>query len=310
MAKIIIGIHGLANKMPKATLEDWWKKSIREGLRNIGYTGWFEFKMVFWADKLYKNILHDDKDFYFDNLYNNEPYKAARAGTLKRHNDSVADEARRIAGSVFGGAADQLKGWFGDESPVDAALGNVKVLRDLFFYYERKPIRARDGGRKDTKTVLKRVLADELVAGKDKSIMLVGHSMGSIIAYDVMRDLGRSDDPVSVSHFATIGSPLGLSFVRGKIVEERHYSGRRVRTPSFVTSSWKNFADGKDPVALDSHLSDDYDENDKGIKVQDDLVANNYQSPAGEPNHHKSYGYLRTPEFSEYVRDFLKAKTE
>jgi len=63
-------------------------------------------------------------------------------------------------------------------------------------------------------------------------------------------------------------------------------------------------------VALDSHLSDDYDENDKGIKVQDDLVANNYQSPAGEPNHHKSYGYLRTPEFSEYVRDFLKAKTE
>ena len=68
MAKIIIGIHGLANKMPKATLEDWWKKSIREGLRNIGYTGWFEFKMVFWADKLYKNLLHDDKDFYFDNL--------------------------------------------------------------------------------------------------------------------------------------------------------------------------------------------------------------------------------------------------
>ena len=128
----------------------------------------------------------------------------------------MADEARRIAGSVFGGAADQLKGWFGDESPVDAALGNVKVLRDLFFYYERKPIRARDGGRKDTKTVLKRVLADELVAGKDKSIMLVGHSMGSIIAYDVMRDLGRSDDPVSVSHFATIGSPPGPLFCQRK----------------------------------------------------------------------------------------------
>ena len=33
MPDIIIGIHGLANKPNKKTLEDWWKKSILEGLK-------------------------------------------------------------------------------------------------------------------------------------------------------------------------------------------------------------------------------------------------------------------------------------
>jgi hypothetical protein len=33
MPDIITGIHGLANKLNKKTLEDWWKKSILAGLK-------------------------------------------------------------------------------------------------------------------------------------------------------------------------------------------------------------------------------------------------------------------------------------
>ena len=32
MPKIIVGIHGLANKPEKDVLAEWWVKSIREGL--------------------------------------------------------------------------------------------------------------------------------------------------------------------------------------------------------------------------------------------------------------------------------------
>ncbi len=32
MTKVIIGIHGLANKPMRETLADWWEKAIREGL--------------------------------------------------------------------------------------------------------------------------------------------------------------------------------------------------------------------------------------------------------------------------------------
>ena len=31
MAKVIIGIHGLANKPTEKLLKDWWKSSIKEG---------------------------------------------------------------------------------------------------------------------------------------------------------------------------------------------------------------------------------------------------------------------------------------
>lgn len=93
-----------------------------------------------------------------------------------------------------------------------------------------------------------------------------------------------------------------------KIIEERDYDGKgreRLRAPSVVSGSWVNYADRKDPVALDTHLRDDYGPNAKKIQVKDDLVANGYLSPSDEPNHHKSYGYLRTPELSEHIRDFL-----
>ncbi len=140
--------------------------------------------------------------------------------------------------------------------------------------------------------------------------MLIAHSMGTIIGYDVLRDIGRKDPSFEIAHFVTIGSPLGLPHVKAKIIEERTYAGtkrKRVRTPTVVTERWVNYADRRDPVAFDSHLRDDFGSNSRDIRVEDDLVINSYQSPSGEPNYHKSYGYLRTPELSEHIAAFLSS---
>ena len=145
----------------------------------------------------------------------------------------------------------------------------------------------------------------KLLDNGGQRIMLIAHSMGSIIAYDVLREIGRTQPQFRVDHFVTIGSPLGLPHVKDKIWRENHL----VRTPS-VVSKWTNFADRRDPVALDVHLSDDYGENIAGVKVRDDLVINGYAGKKkdgkdGKPNHHKSYGYLRAPEMSNAIRAFL-----
>ncbi len=58
-------------------------------------------------------------------------------------------------------------------------------------------------------------------------------------------------------------------------------------------------------MALDVHLGDDYGPNGPGVRVEDDPVASGYLSPEGERNHHKSHGYLRTPELSEHIKNFL-----
>ena len=111
MTLTIVGIHGLANKPAPDTLKDYWEKSIREGLKvnkSISNPD-IDFKMVYWADLLYMNHLHDDKAFDFDNLYNDEPYQPAAPGALKLYKDNWVDEMRRIGQSLIGKAFDEVK---------------------------------------------------------------------------------------------------------------------------------------------------------------------------------------------------------
>ena len=46
--------------------------------------------------------------------------------------------------------------------------------------------------------------------------------------------------------------------------------------------------------------------NAEGVKPVDFEVYNTYEIN-GDHNPHKSYGYLRTPELAEAIRDFLKS---
>ncbi|MEW6533996.1 MAG: alpha/beta hydrolase [Candidatus Auribacterota bacterium] len=307
MKKVIIGIHGLANKPPKESLEKWWKQSILEGLaKNCGLNNpKFDFKMVYWADLLYKYPLHDDQNFNFDKLYNTEPYIEAKPGALKKYKDSWKDAIRAKALDLAGLTLDKFK----NDHPyvgVFADWALDKLLRDLAFYYDNgRKIKSRSGELELARKVLQDELKKALLENKDNDIMLIAHSMGTIISYDVLRDLGQSTEKIGISHFITIGSPLGLPHVKGKIIQERKYDPS-VRTPSIVTNKWINFSDKKDPVAVDIHLRDDYAQNDNGIQVIDDVILNDYQKPSdNKNNHHKSYGYLRAPELSESIYGFI-----
>jgi hypothetical protein len=314
---MIIGIHGLANKPPQATLAEWWELALREGLsKNLGWADQsLPFQLVYWADLLYKFPIHDDQLMSFDDLYNEEPYHTAVPEALERREETLLDQIR-------GGLLDLVS------VPIDLARRNVdcggviywlltKLYRDLAFYYdEAQEVRDREGNVASVHQVLDRELSRQILAAHEDpqvdEILLVAHSMGSIIAYNALRDLGQSHPDLEISHFVTIGSPLGLPLVRSQICQERDYDPV-VRTPTVVTKRWVNFADPKDLVALDIRLRDDYGANRRGIQVEDDLVNNDYQTivtrcNASEVkrNHHKSYGYLRAPEFSELVAGFLE----
>ncbi len=326
--RVIIGVHGLANKPPKEELADSWRESLVEGLENIEVKKpKFEFRMVYWADLLYCVPLHRREYFEYDPLYNNEPYRPADKGALKKYEDSWLDELRARGRGMIGSTFDSLKRDFNVDSLADWLLG--RLMKDLSFYYENRQIgnRAKPCKPEPTQDVLRREVSqavkDEQVAGK--KILLIAHSMGSILAYDALRGIGREPgNKVEVACLATIGSPLGLPHVKHKIIEEwkkrpGFKDDPQLRTPTVVTEQWVNFADRKDPVAADVHLADDYGPNQKGIAVRDDLVLNDYytlEKPETDgkkakaetkrkPNHHKSYGYLRTPEMAECVRDFL-----
>lgn len=314
MSKLIIGIHGLANKPKKEELEDWWKKSIAEGLKkNCRYNKDFEFSMVYWAGQLHLNHQHREKDYYFDDLYNDEPYYEAEPGALKDYDEGLLDMMITGALDVIGDILDRV----GKSTAVSNLTDRImdKVVRDLAFYYDKKQKIAKPGkGTAVARDVLISILQNALRKHSNDEIMLIAHSMGTIISYDTLRDIGQSkdatDQKIRVPYFVTIGSPLGIPLVMRKIKSQRIYDKKdRLRTPTIVTKSWINFADRRDVVAVDAKLADDYKSNPSSVSVKDDLVHTDYVRPEGKksPNPHKSYGYLRTPEVSKHIRAFLEA---
>lgn len=300
---LIVGIHGLANKPQESVLTQWWRQAITEGLNKNENTpaSSLAVEMVYWANQMYSAPLHTKSDFADDVLFNDEPYVEATPGTLILRKDRIWDEWISAGSDLIGTSLEKFKEQFGINSLADRLLGIL--LKDLNHYYQ-------DAAKRDA---LRTTLRETLLANRDKKIMLIAHSMGSIIAYDVLTLLGQTHRDFAIDHFVTIGSPLGLAHVKGKIIQEYTHRGeerKRLRTPSVVKNSWVNYADRKDPVALDTHLGRDYGPNATDVIVEDDLVYNDYRirkNNSSEPdrNYHKSYGYLRTPEISALIKNFL-----
>jgi hypothetical protein len=278
---IIIGIHGLLNKPPKDILEDWWLKAILEGLqRNHNENGMNpNFELAYWAD------VRNQDPVPIEEL--DERYEKARGhGPLKRFDVNNIDRARMIAQKWGGKFIDKGKDLI-DLTPAVEVLLEVS-LQDLGEYYRKQEIRQQ----------IRMRLSEKLDQHKSKKILLIAHSMGSIIAYDVLRQNDSLVD-FTIEHLITIGSPLGLPIVSKNIRDEFGDS----RTPELV-HQWSNIADPGDKVSIDFSLADEYNTNEKGIRVTDVLAHNEYVNHEGKENNHKSYGYLRAPELSENIFHF------
>jgi hypothetical protein len=284
--KIILGVHGLAPKPDEIILNDWWRASILEGLRrNCGITPSINnrFELVYWADICHSETVGDD---------NPEPYIAAEGtGRLAAGEEGWRDSA--IAGLLAAGAKplDLARRYFGRTLLTDAVL-EAKLL-DLSLYY-RVPMKRR---------AMHVRLREKLEKFREEpTLLLIAHSMGSIIAHDVLSawELGPSQE----LHLCTIGSPLGLPSVKHEVAAR---GNGLIRTPS-VVHRWDNLSDRRDAVCLDTRLADDFAPNDRAVRVTDRSVVNSYVGLTGRGNPHKSYGYLRTPELSLIVRDFLRGK--
>jgi pimeloyl-ACP methyl ester carboxylesterase len=281
---VVIGIHGLANKPPKEELSKWWHQAIVEGLeRNEGRRGGeISFELVYWADWRYPEPIPTSE--------NEEPYLRGPGGEtpLPRYEDAFWDSLRAEASDLVDTPVDWFKRAFGVGELIDEALS--AKLGDLGLYYENA----------EKRDLLRNRLRQAVLNNHNKRIMLIAHSMGSIVAYDVLRLLGREAPGLAIDHLITIGSPLGLPHVKYHIWKEND----QVRTPSIVRR-WTNLSDRRDIVAADTHLARDFQANDRGVRLKDDLVLNTYENAQGKTNHHKSYGYLRTPELSSLIRSFI-----
>jgi hypothetical protein len=137
---------------------------------------------------------------------------------------------------------------------------------------------------------LKRSLIDAKHQGRP--VLLIAHSMGSIIAYDALWELSyRETQATEVDLLLTMGSPLGQRFMQRRF-KGRHIKGRD-RYPTNIRH-WINFAAVGDLTALDRELADDFEEMLQFGLVEDivDEEVVNFFRLDGELNVHTEYGYL------------------
>jgi len=304
MAKVIIGIHGLGNKPEKHLLEEWWRLSVEEGLRARGYKGMIPHLVIaYWADLIYEKPLDLSITDPDDPLYIDEPY----AKTPENFREE--DHSTRLKIIDFIGK--QLNKLFlNDDLTLNHSSISDKIIKnyfsDLEFYYNGS-IELPDGRQARARDIIRTRLSDIISNHRRDEILLVAHSMGSIIAYDTLSLLSPR---YRIDTFVTIGSPLGLPVIIGKIAAEmklRPVKGFRPPTPDNITRSWYNLADILDKIAFNFRLSDDFGPNSFGISPVDFLITNDYVY-GGRANPHKSFGYLRSKEFAGIISEFMQQR--
>ena len=302
--KVIIGIHGLDNKPSEKLLRRWWKQSIRDGLHQLGRDNlFFRFEMAYWADLLHPKPLSSRIRKKDSVLFLSEPYVP-----LKKKDDKVpiANTWRKKLLSLFEIILDNL--YFSRKFAGRLMDWSGRLIKkrfsDLYVYFSDAHIVEGDKIILTRRAIQKRLLV-LLRKYNHYDILLIGHSMGSIIAYDV---LNMKKNNVRVHTLVTIGSPLGLPLIMERIAEVHNFhldEQHRLNVPESIEKNWFNIADLRDKVTINYTLADDFVPNSKGVKIIDITVENKYEID-GRKNPHKAYGYLQTEKMAEIVADFLE----
>ena len=306
MKKVIIGIHGLANKPPKDVLQQWWKDAIIEGFKKLNMpVPKFDFELVYWADLDYPQPFDAEVSDPNHPLYDKEVYVKSPNKGVKKHKLHII---RKFI-------IKKLETGFEKLYLTDKELAKVVQLTkntmeskfpDLYAYYYGN-CRAR--GTLNAKIAFRNKLYSILKKHKRKEIFLIAHSMGNIISYDTLSFVSKR---IPIHTVMSIGSPLGFAIVFRHILKEHNLKiddETMASIPDNIFCHWYNLSDIQDDIAINYHLEKHFASNKWGIAPQDIFVENDYEIN-GDKNHHKSFGYLRTPEMTFAIEDFLTRKPD
>jgi hypothetical protein len=166
-------------------------------------------------------------------------------------------------------------------------------------------LKNRDGVGADVRAVVRATLEAAWRSGE--RVLLLGHSLGSVIAYETLWELThvhRSSGEVSL--LVTFGSPLATHFVQRSIKGAREVGARRY--PHNVRR-WVNLTARGDTTALRPRVKPLYREmlDLKLVDSIEDFVEfdNFFRGNLGL-NAHEAYGYLAQPLLAELIGDWLE----
>lgn len=143
-------------------------------------------------------------------------------------------------------------------------------------------------------------------------VCLISHSMGCIVAYDVLwkfsrmseyRDVQNANTPVRL--WLTLGCPLGEAGVKANLYD----AGERGedKHPKGIIEDWVNFAAYDDFISHDATMKGDYSAMRRQgfLNSIRDLRLYNCWAHEGKSNPHKFFGYLAHQNCAEVIADWI-----
>ena len=280
-------IHGLANKPPLKDLQRIWLNALAEETESgNGFSPELEgvtVSIIYWADIFYSAPVTADG---YENR-NNEMEASLPDHSELNENSwiqemlkyfPIEDEENQ---KILDAPIDNNTPTY-ERIPIPWAI-KKKIIRE--FLREAHDYLFNINNVKTT--IQNRVLSD-LSRQEGKGRIVVGHSLGSIIAYDVL--VARRECP-TVDAMMTIGSPLGIDEVQDKLC-----IGNNCGFPEKIIGDWVNIYDPYDIISrLDPNLANDFTDNGE-CKIID----------ISEPNYgtwrHSITKYLKGPRLRNELR--------
>jgi len=290
----IIYVSGMKPKPPPDEHSEALRRCLCAGLSRYRPT---------WADYLDRNpeqftLVSWTFDFY--GAYRDMALDRRGIEALLARPDPTPEEIREI--DSLARRLKRLWHLFGDSLPL---LSRVFARPDLRVTLGevRRYLHEDEVGR-----AVRAPLKDALVRawGASEPVLLIGHSLGSVIAYDSLWELSREERVNgTIDWLVTLGSPLATRFVR-KAIKGVAQTGPQ-RYPDNIRR-WLNCSAHGEMTALHPRLQPFF-----GGIVKLGLcealidradIYNHFQADFGI-NVHKSYGYLAHESVAHVVADWL-----
>lgn len=142
----------------------------------------------------------------------------------------------------------------------------------------------------------------------NEKVLLIGHSLGSVIAYDTLWELSHLEHlPGKIDTFLTIGSPLGLKYIQNRLMGHQRHNKKKYPTN---IRHWINISSVGDEVALNKFFTESFKEMQtlgiiESIEDHCEGIYNFFRNEEGL-NCHRSYGYLVNPAVGKVIADWWK----
>jgi hypothetical protein len=296
---VLVYVHGIGNKPPLQELKKQWDDAL------FGHSMSDASRMAYWAPLRYSEPLPTFSEDRGRQPHSDSPFEAAAPTTPARPEEFMASvladvgiqDGSAALESTDGAGKTALLNWLRTMTYEAEALEAGETNRGL----EVLPL-PRSGRTAVFRLLIKRAFKDayayffgglgeeirqvmrEALVDVTSPVVVVGHSLGSVIAYDVLRE-----HEASVPLLLTIGSPLGVTEIQDRLAKP-------LEVPAEV-AAWRNACDARDVIALDKTVRPEFAPSEL---TEDVLVVND------SPNHHGALEYLHC----RAVRDPVQALVE